>query len=81
MGRAILLLLLLVVVLTMCDDSGERYDAGYSDGFAVGYNTACEIRATLVEGDFGNADYARGYADGQTAGTMACNDDRRRGRR
>jgi len=56
-----------------CDDSDERYNVGYSDGYAVGYNTACQIRATLVEGDYGNADYARGFAYGQTDGIIACN--------
>lgn len=58
----------------------ERYDLGYSDGYAVGYNTACEIRTTLIEGDWKNEDYSGGYADGQTAGVIACNEDRRKRR-
>ena len=37
------------------DDSDERLDAGYSDGYAVGYNTECKIRAILIEGDFDDA--------------------------
>ena len=37
------------------DDGDERLDAGYSDGYAVGDNTECKIRATLIEGDFDNA--------------------------
>lgn len=69
-----------LLLLASCDDADERYNAGYSDGYAVGYNTACQIRATLVEGDFDNDDYARGYAKGQTAGTIACNADRKAGR-
>jgi len=64
------------LVLLGCDDSEERYNAGYSDGYAVGYNTACQIRATLVEGEYSNADYARGFAQGQTDGIIACNADR-----
>lgn len=67
-------------LLAGCDDPEARYDVGYDDGSAVGYNTACQIRATLVEGAFDNADYARGYAEGMTAGTMACNADRAAGR-
>ena len=73
-------LFLTLLTLTACDNSDERYDAGYSDGYAVGYNTACEIRATMVEGAFSNSSYAQGYADGQTAGVVACNEDRKAGR-
>lgn len=58
----------------------ERADVGYSDGYAAGYNTACEIRATLIEGDFKNEHYARAYADGQSAGIAACNADRAKAR-
>jgi hypothetical protein len=71
-------LFLTLLSLTACDSADERYDAGYHDGYAVGYNTACEIRATLVEGAW-NPYYARGYADGQTAGVIACNRDRKAG--
>lgn len=58
----------------------ERADVGYTDGYAVGYNTACQIRATLIEGDFKNEDYSRAYANGQTDGISACNADRAAGR-
>jgi hypothetical protein len=75
------LLVVCGIVLVGCKDAEERYDVGYSDGYAVGYNTACQIRVTLIEGDFDNVDYARGYARGQTAGIMACNDDKAAGRR
>lgn len=74
------LLLLLCATIIGCADADERYDTGYDDGFAVGYNTACEIRATLIEGDFENKDYARGYAQGQTDGIMQCNSDKKAGR-
>ena len=29
------------------EDEGTTYDSGYGDGYAVGYNTECKIRATL----------------------------------
>lgn len=68
------------VALLACGDPVDQEDAGYGDGYAVGYNTACEIRATLVAGTFDNADYSRGYARGQTDGVIACNADKRAGR-
>jgi hypothetical protein len=71
---------LLSSLLACRPDPEERYDVGYDDGYAVGYNTACQIRATLIEGDFDNADYARGYSQGTTDGVMACNADRAAGR-
>lgn len=60
-----------------CANSEASYDSGYSDGYAVGYNTTCQIRATMIEGNWDSAEYSRGYADGQTAGTIACNNERR----
>lgn len=60
-----------------CGESDDaRYDAGYSDGYAVGFNTACEIRATLIEGNWEDTEYSRGYAMGQTAGVVDCNASR-----
>lgn len=72
-------IVLSLALLPACEDESEAYDRGYSDGFAVGYNTACEIRVTLIEGDWDNSSYSSGYADGQTTGTIACNNDRRNG--
>ena len=67
-------------MLSSCGgDDEEAYDRGYDDGFAVGYNTACEIRATLIDGDWSDEDYSRGYAEGQSDGTIACNADREAG--
>lgn len=68
-----------VQALAGCADSDERTDVGYSDGYAVGYNTACEIRATLIDGDFENKHYAAAYASGQTDGIIACNAGREAG--
>lgn len=50
----------------------ERFDTGYSDGYARGYNTTCEIRATLVEGDWENQHYKSGYIQGHSAGAADC---------
>ena len=69
----------LSITLSGCDDPEERKDVGYTDGYAVGYNTACEIRATLVDGDFENSDYAAAYASGEADGIMACNADKASG--
>ena len=71
---------ILAVLLTLSgcigEDADERLDAGYSDGYAVGYNTECKIRATLIEGDFDNADYSRGYYAGLADGAAACRRDK-----
>lgn len=67
----------MLLSLTGCGGVDEEaYDRGYSDGYAVGYNTTCEIRATMIEGDWSDEDYSRGYAEGQTEGTIACNADK-----
>ena len=71
----------LMITLSGCDEFKDKKEAGYSDGYAVGYNAACEIRATLVDGDFKNSSYAAAYASGQTDGIMACNTDKAAGRR
>lgn len=75
-GVAAALLLSALSGCTSEADREDRYGVGYRDGYAVGYNTTCEIRATLVEGAWDDPDYARGYADGQTAGTIDCNTSR-----
>lgn len=70
----------MTLILSACGGTDEEaYDRGYGDGYAVGYNTACEIRATMVAGDWSDEDYSRGYADGQTDGTIACNSDKSSG--
>ena len=63
------------LVLQACGPSpDERYDTGYSDGYAEGYNTTCKIRATMVEGDWEDENYSRGYRSGNAAGAQACRD-------
>ena len=58
------------------ENEDERYDTGYSDGYAEGYNTTCEIRATLVEGDWNSEAYSRGYNEGRVEGANACRAER-----
>ena len=53
-------------------NADSRYDSGYDDGYAEGYNTTCKIRATLVEGDWDDEHYSRGYSDGRVTGSAAC---------
>jgi hypothetical protein len=68
------LLIALAVSTVSCGQRSEeqRYDAGWNDGHASGYNTTCKIRATLVEGDWENREYSRGYNDGYSEGTREC---------
>jgi hypothetical protein len=68
-------------LVAACGESVDQADVGYDDGYAVGYNTACEIRTTLISGNFENVEYASAYARGQTDGIIACNEDRRAGQR
>ena len=66
-------MLIVLVFVTGCGESADsRYDSGYSDGYAEGYNTECKIRATLVEGDWDDENYSKGYQDGRFAGAADC---------
>jgi hypothetical protein len=64
--------IILAVYIFITPSSDERFDTGYSDGYASGYNTTCEIRATLVEGDWKNQHYKSGYIQGHSAGAADC---------
>ena len=78
MKRSITLIVAALSLISACGENAESsYQAGYGDGYAVGYNTACEIRATLIEGDWNNKHYSKGYSDGMEYGIAACNADRR----
>lgn len=64
---------LLLLAMQGCGESAEeRRDVGYDDGFAVGYNTACKIRATLVEGDWKSKPYSEAYRQGYADGEREC---------
>jgi len=71
------ILILALLLLTSCGDAEERLDVGYDDGYAAGFNTTCKIRATLIEGDWGNKDYTRGYNSGYRAGSFACKNSKK----
>lgn len=65
--------LFVISLLSACGPSADsRYDSGYSDGYAEGYNTTCKIRATLVEGDWDDGNYSRGYQNGRADGVADC---------
>ena len=55
---------------------GSTYDQGYDDGYAAGYNTTCDIRATLIEGDWDDEDYSKGYRAGYEDGAQDCRESR-----
>jgi len=77
MLKAIVLLSLISTLFGCGPDADSRYDSGYNDGHAEGYNTACKIRATLVEGDWDDKNYSRGYQDGRAEGVADCKRDKR----
>jgi hypothetical protein len=59
------------VLLIGCDSTNWA-DVGYDDGYAVGYNTTCKIRATLVEGNWDNSQYMTAYNQGHADGSADC---------
>lgn len=73
-------LLALTAALCACGESADsRRDRGYSDGYAEGYNTTCEIRATLIAGEWDDEHYSSGYASGRLDGAAACHRDKEAG--
>lgn len=65
-----------LLLLFSCEKAEERYDVGFDDGVAVGYNTACGGRANLIEGDWSNAEYSRGHNEGLKVGAAECRKNR-----
>ena len=65
-------------LLIGCADDGifesreHAFDRGFDDGYAAGYNTTCEIRATLIAGDWDKDGYSDGYRSGYQEGALAC---------
>jgi flagellar biosynthesis/type III secretory pathway protein FliH len=53
----------------------QAYDRGYNDGYAAGYNTTCEIRATMIAGDWDIDGYKSGYDSGYSDGSEQCKVD------
>ena len=58
-----------LLLLAGCDDTNWE-SAGYQDGYAATYNTACKIRATLIHGKWDNAKYSAGYGRGANAAAL-----------
>ena len=68
-----LLILFGAIILVSCGESADsRYDYGYSDGYAAGYNTTCNIRSTMIEGDWSDKNYTSGYNAGYSDGSRDC---------
>jgi len=69
----ILILTSLTITLVGCGDDIDWCDRGASDGYAVGYNKACNIqRSSLIYGEWENKLYAQCYAQGIEDGKQAC---------
>ena len=69
------LVLCFSVLLSSCGGTGtdtDWADVGYDDGYAVGYNTTCKIRGTLVEGNWDNEEYMEAYNYGHDDGAEDC---------
>jgi len=71
--KSIILIILIVVAVRYFNGTEDKYDVGYDDGYASGYNTTCKIRATMIEGDWDNKSYSNGYNAGYRDGSIACN--------
>ena len=63
---------LAAISLTGFGTKPKTFDQGYGDGYAVGYNTTCKVRATHFYGDWDSRAYQNGYASGLRAGVRAC---------
>lgn len=56
-----------LLLLAACDDGTDWASAGYQDGYASIFNTACKIRVTMIHGKWENSKYSEGYARGASA--------------
>jgi hypothetical protein len=61
-----------LVLLTGFGTRPKTFDQGYGDGYAVGYNTTCRVRATRFYGDWDSPAYKDGYPAGLRAGVRGC---------
>ena len=57
-----------VMGLAGCWPEDDRRGAGYSDGYADGYNHACNISGPDVEVDWTDTAYSRGFVEGSSEG-------------
>jgi hypothetical protein len=66
----ITLFAMLLALLAGCE-SKDWEAAGFQDGRAATINTTCKFRTTLINGEWENAKYAKGYSRGANAGAAA----------
>ena len=64
--------MLALFALTGFRASPKTFDQGFDDGYAVGYNTTCQVRGTHFHGDWDSPAYKRGYRIGLRAGVQDC---------
>lgn len=65
--------LLSVLALTACgEDPEEAFNAGYKDGYTMGFAEQCMPRITETDPDYDSAEYMRGFRTGHTVGANAC---------
>ena len=69
--KRLVLSIFFCVTIAGCESERDA-DVGYDDGYAVGYNSTCKIRATLIEGDWDNKRYAEAYRGGYADGSAQC---------
>jgi len=62
---------ILALTLIGACDSKDWESAGFQDGRAATINTTCKFRITLINGEWENAKYAKGYSRGANAGAAA----------
>jgi len=68
-----ILLVAAIYFLFFYEGSDSAYGRGYDDGSVVGYNSLCSPGTTnIIAGDWGNANYSRGYGDGEADGWAEC---------
>ena len=63
--------IIIAVLVVGCGES-IGYDEGYDDGYASGYNTTCQIRDTMIHGDWDNKNYSKGFQAGKRDGSNQC---------
>lgn len=68
----IFIVTMLLLLAGCSSESGARYDAGYKDGYAAGYNTTCQIKSSIIEGNLDNVAYSNGYKYGYAHGVDDC---------
>ena len=68
---------LVVFSISGCsDETDAEFQAGYGDGNAVGYNTACKLEYVhMIHADWSSAAYSEGYAKGVREGIIECHED------